>query len=186
MAARVSPSKIRAFVLAGGATALAGLLPPISVGLAAPVTTVNHCSYAQLKVKEVSAGAGLGHGGYRLHFRNTSHRVCSLRGYPGAAGLNKHGKQIEQAKRTKTGYIGGVSPGHPIPTVILEPGQQATSVVEGTDVPTAHQKRCRVLHGLLVTPPGDHKSVHVRHAPPDCSRIEIHPVVRNKTGRQGS
>lgn len=143
-----------------------------------------HCREGQLRVREGAAGAATGHIGIPIRFRNRSRRTCSLRGYPGAAGLNKHGKQVTQAKRTKRGFIGGLKPGHKIPTVVLHPGQVASSLIEGTDVPEGNQKHCRVLHGLLVTPPDDQRALHFRHAPPDCSRIQIHPVVRGKDGSQ--
>lgn len=147
-------------------------------------TTIPHCDIHQLRVTEGAGGAGLGHVGYPIRFTNRSQATCSVRGYPGVAGLNKHGKQVEQALRTKNGYLGGVKPGHPIPTVVLKPGQVASALVEGTDVPAGHQKHCRELHGLIVTPPNDRQSVHLKHAPPDCSRIEVHPVVRGKNGTQ--
>jgi hypothetical protein len=143
-----------------------------------------HYRDGQLRVREGGAGAATGHIGIPIRFRNRSHRTCSLRGYPDAAGLNKHGKQVTQAKRTKRGFIGGLKPGHKIPTVVLHPGQVASALVEGTDVPQGTRKHCRELHGLLVTPPNDHRAHHFRDAPPDCSRIQIHPVVKGKDGSQ--
>jgi hypothetical protein len=170
---------------AGVAVGLLGIVAAVSLQLPANATTViPHCGIHQLRVSEGSGDAGLGHVGISIRFQNRSQTTCSIHGYPGTAGLNKHGKQVEQALRTKNGYLGGVRPGHPIPTVTLEPDQVASALVEGTDVPSGHQKHCRVLHGLLVTPPNDRQSVHLKHAPPDCSRIEIHPVVRGKDGTQ--
>jgi hypothetical protein len=164
-----------------GSTATAG-----AITAAGRSTAVSPCHANQLRVREGSAGAATGHIGFPIRFRNHSNQTCSLRGYPGAAGLNKHGKQVTQAKRTKSGFIGGLKPGHKIPTVTLRPGQTAASLIEGTDVPVGKQKHCRELHGLLVTPPNTRRSVHLTHGPPDCTRIEIHPVVRNKDGSQTS
>lgn len=173
------------YAVAAVAGMLGVVVAPVSLTFPAGATTgIPHCGIHQLRVSEGSGDAGLGHVGYPVRFRNRSQTACSVHGYPGVAGLNKHGKQVEQALRTKNGYLGGVRPGHPIPTVILKPGQVASALVEGTDVPSGHQKHCRVLHGLLVTPPNDRRSVHLKHAPPDCSRIEIHPVVRGKDGTE--
>jgi hypothetical protein len=142
-----------------------------------------HCKDSQLRVREGRADAAAGHIGFRLRFHNSGSAPCTLRGYPGAAGLNKHGRQVVQAKRTKRGMLGGLKPGHKIPTVLLRPGRVATAVIEGTDVPTQGH-HCRTLHGLLVTPPNDTAAVYLKHAPPDCDGIQIHPVIKGKTGRQ--
>lgn len=161
------------------------LITPGTAAHSSPrLSAVDRCHAGQLRVREGSAGAATGHIGFPIHFRNHSDRTCSLRGYPGAAGLNKHGRQVTQAKRTKRGFIGGLKPGHKIPTIDLKPGQTASALIEGADVPVGNQKHCRGLHGLLVTPPNTRQSVHLTHAPPDCTRIEIHPVVRNKDGSQ--
>jgi hypothetical protein len=147
---------------------------------------VSHCTYSQLQIREGRGLAATGHIGYRLHFRNTSSRVCSVRGYPGAAGLNKHGKQVTQARRTPSGFLGGLKPGHTPPTVVLKSGEVATAVIEGVDVNSHGGAGCPTLHGLLVTPPNDRKSVHLKFAPPDCARIQIHPVIRGESGSQTS
>jgi hypothetical protein len=148
-------------------------------------SSISHCRAGQLRVREGGAGAATGHIGTPIRFHNRSLQTCTLRGYPGAAGLNKHGKQVTQAKRTRRGFIGGLKPGHRIPTIVLHPGQVASSLIEGTDVPQGNQnKPCRELHGLLVTPPNTRRAIHFTDAPPDCSRIQIHPVVRGKDGSQ--
>jgi hypothetical protein len=179
---------LRRPLLAVGATALtlaATVAPWASAATpAVHVTSISGCSYGQLRVRAGGGGAGLGHVGFAIRFTNTSSRTCSLHGYPGAAGLNKHGKQVTQAKRTTSGYLGGLKPGHPIPTVVLKPGQTAASLIEGTDVPEGNATHCPTLHGLLVTPPNDRRSVHLTMAPPDCSRIQIHPVLRGTSGTQ--
>jgi Protein of unknown function (DUF4232) len=180
MTDRASHRRFRLVALLGAAIVSAIPLSGVSAG----ATTISHCAYGQLKISEGGGEGATGHIEIPLHFRNKSDRVCEVRAYPGVAGLNKHGKQVEQAKRTRRGFTGGVAPGHKIPTVVLEPGQEATAIVEGTDVPVGHARKCRVLHGLLVTPPNDFKSVHLKHAPPDCSRIQVHPVIRGKDGSQ--
>ena len=63
----------------------------------------SHCREGQLGVHEGGAGAATGHIGIPIRFRNRSHRTCSLRGYPGAAGLNKHGKQVDPGEAHQAG-----------------------------------------------------------------------------------
>jgi hypothetical protein len=176
---KVSPARVSAAVISIAALAIAAA-PVSSPTSAAASTTVAHCTYSQLRVRSGGGGAASEHDSVRLRFRNTSHRSCSVYGYPGAAGLNKHGKQIEQAKRTKQGYSGGVDPNRKIPTVVLKPGQVATAVIESVGV-TAHGANCKTFHSLLVTPPNDRKSVHLAIGLPRCS-LQIHPVVKGTTG----
>jgi len=157
---------------------------PLATPIAAtPSTSVSHCTDSQVRVREGRSDGAAGHIGIRIHFKNKSSATCSVRGYPGAAGLNKHGKQVVQAQRTRRGMLGGLKPHHKIPTVVLHSGDVATAVIEGVDVPVKNH-RCRTLHGLLVTPPNLFDAVHLRHAPPDCDGIQIHPVIAGKTGSQ--
>lgn len=182
------PGRVRT-LRARVAVGTVGLLAAATVGVPAPFSAAAGrpapCRAHQLQLREGAGGAGLGHIGMPLRFRNRSRVSCTLHGYPVVAGLNRHGRQVEQARRTKSGYLGGVRPGHRIPTVTLRPGRVASALVEGTDVPAGHHTHCRELHGLLVTPPNQRRAVRLRHAPPDCSRIEVHPVVPGKTGTLG-
>jgi Domain of unknown function (DUF4232) len=176
------PARMRTLVTAGALAATA-ILPLSAAGPVAHAAGVAHCTDSQLKVREGRLNGGAGHIGFPIHFKNHSSTTCSLRGYPGAAGLNKHGKQVVQAKRTRRGMVGGLKPHHPIPTVVLHPGQVASAVVEGSDVPFKNHK-CRTLHGMLITPPNDYTAVHIKQAPPDCSGIEVHPVIKGKSGSE--
>jgi hypothetical protein len=177
---------MRTSILATTSLTALALAATVVSAPAASAANAPDCSYHQLKVTESDGGAATGHIGIAIRFRNHSDTACSLTGYPGAAGLNKHGKQVQQAKRTKRGFIGGLKPGHSIPTITLPPGDVASALIEGTDVPQGNHAHCRTLHGLLVTPPNTKKSVRLKDAPPDCSRIQIHPVVRGKNGSQGA
>jgi hypothetical protein len=170
-------------LLLAGAVAATAVVPFAAPSSATPRTAVPHCTDSQLRIREGHGDGAAGHVGFAIRFKNHSGTTCSVRGYPGAAGLNKHGKQVVQATRTKRGMIGGLKPGHAIPTVVLKPGHVASAVIEGVDVPVQGHK-CRTLHGLLVTAPNDFDAVHLHSAPPDCDGIQIHPVVKGKTGSQ--
>jgi hypothetical protein len=142
-----------------------------------------HCTDAQLRVTEGHSVAVAGHIMFPIHFRNVSAATCTLHGYPGAAGLDKHGKQAVQAAWVATGYTGGLVPGEPIPYATLKPGALATARVEGSDVPGPKGKACKVLHGLLVTPPNDTAAVLLKHSPPSCG-LQIHPAIVGSSGTQ--
>lgn len=45
-------------------------------------------------------GAGLGHEGGPVLFKNVGNVQCSLYGYPGVAALNESGQQVAQAQPT--------------------------------------------------------------------------------------
>jgi len=141
------------------------------------------CAFSQLSVTGGQQAAGLGHEGVPLLFRNTSTATCALEGYPGVAGLDAAGDQVVQAVRTPSGYLGGLNPGTTTPpAVTLAPGQLASAMVEGTDMPTGTETSCPQYPALLVTPPGATQSVHVTAALPGCSPIQVHPVVPGSTG----
>lgn len=143
------------------------------------------CRSAQLTITSGTPGAALGHSGETLYFENRSTTSCDLEGYPGVAGLDAFGNEVTQARRSPSGYIGGLVPGHVTPPVVLmSPGQTASAIVEGGDNPTGTSTSCPVLYGLVVTAPNTHRSVKLKYAPGDCSGIEIHPVVPGITGSE--
>jgi hypothetical protein len=148
------------------------------------------CRNGQISVSVASGGAGLGHEAEILLFSNTGPSTCTLNGYPGVAGLSAQGAQVVQAQREPSGYLGGLQQGAAPPLVVLAPGQTASAMVEGTDVPVGSTS-CTSFPALLVTPPGFTTSTKVSVVGyggngggfPGCSRIEVHPVVPGKTGQ---
>jgi hypothetical protein len=139
------------------------------------VNQTTDCGFSQLAVTAVFGGVGLGHESVLLLFKNTSAMTCSLYGYPGVAGLNAQGVQITQAVRTLNGYMGGA--GQSAPHVSLVPGDAASAVVEGTDVPVGNETSCPTYSSLLVTPPDATQSVAIHISLPGCSGLQVHPVV---------
>jgi hypothetical protein len=130
-------------------------------------------------------GAGLGHVGEPLLFRNTGAATCVLGGYPGVALVDKSGSGQVQASRTPSGYLGGLASPSAIPPVIrVRPGQTVSALFEGTDIPAGRARVCPGYRAMLVTPPN--QTVTVRVAQPFASlcRPQIHPVVAGTSGRQ--
>jgi hypothetical protein len=164
---------------------------------ATPTTSANstgsaRCRSAQLQITERSYGPGhytqaaLGHSSIVVLFTNRGQSACALVGYPGVAGLNAAGTQVTQARRTPSGYMGGLSAGATAPPVVtLQPNQTASAIVEGTDVPSGNQTTCPTLSGLLVTAPNTTRSVRLPAAPADCSGLQVHPVVPGDSGTSG-
>ncbi len=128
-------------------------------------------------------GAGLGHEGAAIEFKNIGTSNCSLSGYPGVAALDATGNQVAQAQRTPSGYLGGMETGSTTPPVVhLTPGAVASSMVEGTDVPEGTATSCPTYPALLVTPPTAKQSVKLAISLPGCSPLQVHPVVSGTTG----
>ncbi|MFI9271433.1 DUF4232 domain-containing protein [Kitasatospora sp. NPDC052896] len=139
----------------------------------------NGCTPGQVSVTSADGGAGMGHQGVVLVFRNTSSNGCSLYGYPGVAAVDASGKQVDQAQRTLNGYLGGAQS---VTAVQLAPGAQASALLEGDDVPSGN-KPCLTYASLLVTPPGTKTSTPLGVTVADCDGLQVHPVV---TGASGS
>ncbi|MGH8981438.1 MAG: DUF4232 domain-containing protein [Acidimicrobiales bacterium] len=144
---------------------------------------VTGCTFAELSVTPGRYGAGLGHEGGAILFKNVGTTACTLTGYPGVAGLSSSGKQVTQAQRTRFGYLGGFrTTSGPLPVVHLQPGATASAFVEGTDVPHGTETSCPSYPALLVTPPTSATSVKITEGLPGCTAIQVHPVVPGNTG----
>lgn len=172
---------------AGGRTATVppSTSAPPTTSAPRPASGPAPCTAAQLAITERIGGAASEHDGVVLLFRNTGTGICTLHGYPGAAGLDSTGHQATQAQRTPSGYLGGLQQGQTAPTVALAAGRTASALVEGIAVPAGTATSCPALSGLLVTAPGTHHSANEPYAPPDCRGLQVHPVVPGTTGRAG-
>ncbi|HTX62272.1 MAG TPA: DUF4232 domain-containing protein [Acidimicrobiales bacterium] len=141
------------------------------------------CTFAQLSISLGQSGAGLGHEGGTVLFKNVGTAECTLSGYPGVAALDSRGTQVEQARRDPGGYLGGLQTGSTTPpVVVLEVGAVASAMVEGTDVPVGTATSCPTYPALLVTPPTSTQSRRVTLSLPGCSPLQVHPVVPGTTG----
>ena len=147
------------------------------------VTGPPRCTFAHLAISVGQVGAGLGHEGAAILFKNTGTSKCSMSGYPGVGALNATGRQVAQAQRTPSGYLGGMRTGSTTPPVVLlGPGSVASALVEGTDVPEGVASSCPTYPALLVTPPTSTQSTRLAVSLPGCSALEVHPVVSGTTG----
>jgi hypothetical protein len=163
-------------VVAAAASAVA--LTGIPSASAAVAHRTPECSASQLRIAytnnaQIKEGAldGMSKDYNVVTFTNKSRSTCVLEGFPGAAALNSHGKQIEQAVRV-TALDAGDSKVRPVD---LKPGGVASALVSGN---TATCDRATAVAGLLVTAPGTYRSVRLGPAGYMCLRsLGISPVV---------
>ncbi len=141
------------------------------------------CTDSQLSISVGQTGAGLGHEGATIVFVNNGTSTCTLSGYPGIAALSASGAQVQQARRTPSGYLGGLETGSATPPVVdLQVGVAASALVEGTDVPVGTATSCPTYPALLVTPPTSTQSKRLTVSLPGCSPLQVHPFVSGVTG----
>jgi hypothetical protein len=164
-------------VAAGGQTA--GAVHP-----AAKKSGAGRCQANALGISLTDLGAYSFHTGLAIEFKNRG-SACTMTGYPGVDAVSATGRRILSAKRTKSGYIGGVFSG-PIPKVHLAKGKTASALVEWVDggplgVPCPH------AHSLRITPPGAVSSVILSPKSLQTETlcgVQVHPVVPGRSGRK--
>jgi len=89
---------------------------------------------------------------------------------------------VVSARRTKSGYLGGLKPGHSIPKVHLAGGKTASAMVEWVNA----GQSCPRGQSLKVTAPNAVRSVRLSPKSLGSERLchlEVHPVVPGVTGR---
>lgn len=150
----------------------------------ARIASAPRCGTSKLRITVGAASPGVSHHGYVLRFQNRG-GTCTLTGYPGVDGVSGQGKTLVSARRTKSGYLGGLRPGEPIPRVGLARGKTASALLEYVDGPVPGLS-CPGVAALKVTPPN--ASASVRLAPTGLSsevlcQLQIHPVVPGTSGQ---
>lgn len=145
----------------------------------AAVTRGGPCAESQLRASVKAVDVGLeNYRVIRLTFANISRSTCTLTGYPGAAIEDSANRQVQQAKRTVGGPVGGSV--EKVRTVTLRPGGSAYAWLEGrsTREVGAAQAGCDApkYPRILVTPPNTDTPVPFTIGWPQCHRFDVHPV----------
>jgi hypothetical protein len=142
------------------------------------------CASGQISVTAGAGGAGLGHVGVVLRFRSTASFTCTLSGYPGATFVTAGGRDVP-ARRTRTGYLGGLAPASSlVPVVRVLPGHTVSAYLEGLDSDAAHGGGpCPRYAHLLVTPPNQTVTARMTSPLTTICEPEVHPVVPGTSGR---
>ena len=153
---------------------------PAASSSTASTRPASWCVDGEITVAETGnpEGSAAGHNSVVLTFTNSSTRTCVLYGYPGADAINATGHVVAHAKRSLTGYIGGMYSG--LHNVSLHPGQVASTILEG-DIGDGLAD-CVAGVNLVVTAPNLFHSSPLAGAPYVCD-FTIHPVVAGSTGR---
>jgi hypothetical protein len=168
---------------APAAAAPSGTAPAPAQPAGAPDTATPPCRRPGVVVSAGGQGAGSGHRGVVLVFTNTGARACRLVGYPGVAGLDAAGSQVAQARRTPSGYLGGLLSGGAPPVVTLAAGQSASAMVEALAFNAPDGSACTAFAGMLVTVPDDTVTTRLPWGNDGCGDLQVHPVVAGSTGR---
>ncbi len=166
-------------------TTLASSATPSTASSAARAQAASTaCRSGQIAVTAGSGGAGLGHVGVVLRFRSTASSACTLSGYPGATLVTAAGHDVA-ARRTRSGYLGGVNgTSNAVPLVRVAPGQTVSALLEGLDSDPAHGGGpCPHYAHLLVTPPNQTVTARMISPLTTVCRPEVHPVVAGTNGR---
>ena len=164
-------------VAAGGQTA--GAVHPD-----AKESVAGRCQANALGISLTFEGAYSFHTGLAIEFKNLG-SACTITGYPGVDALSARGRRILSAKRTKSGYIGGVFSG-PIPKVQLAKGKTASALLEWVNGGPLGMP-CPHVHSLRITPPGGVSSVTLSSKSLKIETfcgVQIHPVVPGRNGRK--
>lgn len=129
----------------------------------------------------------MGHISVLLLFANVGSRPCSLRGYPGVALADLHGRVLLNAARSLTGYLGGAEGMSAPPLVTVNPGQSVSALLEWGDVPTSTSLAgCQSTANVetLVTPPNLTRTTTLGSPdstsgnwPVVCGALDVHPVL---------
>ena len=137
---------------------VSAFFPAASLGFYITPNFISFCAAGELVIGSGHSGAGLGHSGGSVLFRNISNSACQLRGDPTVFGLDAAGRPVTRARRTLGGYLGGIRGRVVAPSLVtLYPGQVASAVVEGTDVPVGAATSCPSYSAILVAAPqSDH------------------------------
>jgi len=158
-----------------GPTTAPSTAPPSSPPPAS-VSASGECLNASLSVTLGPGDAGAGHRSVQVVFRNIGTTPCRMHGYPAVDGLAANGTTIAHAKRTMSGYMGGIVGATSQPTATLRPGQSTYAMVEGT-ASTPDGSPCESIKQLLITAPDDTVSTKLPWDTDVCGNLEVHPIM---------
>lgn len=157
------------------------------VGASSGSAGTPECTASALTIDAATGPSGGGHQSELLHFTNIGGHTCFVRGYPGVAQL--HASQaLQNAARTRSGYLGGLPSGQSIPTVVLAPGRSASALVEALDAAPNGSNTCTGAGatGLLVTAPDQTSSTKLPSLLTACADFQVHPIIGASSGSGGS
>ena len=120
---------------------------------------------------------GAGHWSSLIVVRNAGPLPCLVRGYPDVRIAVSGGAQSAEVAETPQGFTGGLPVGASPPTVVLQDGETASAIMEGTDVPTGTATTCPTYPSYTITLPGQRRLVTFDKTIESCSGLAVHPFV---------
>lgn len=144
------------------------------------------CRARQIAVSTGEGAAGQGRVGLTLLFRNTGSSSCLLTGYPAVTLVTGGGRGV-QARRTRIGYLGGLtSSARALPVVRVGAGRTVSAYLEGVDAnPVTGGGPCPAYAWLLVTAPNQSLTFRLLRPVSAVCDPKVHPVVGGTSGRGG-
>lgn len=140
------------------------------------------CTSSQLRVTSDRGGwhadyAAAGQFSETLSFTNVANSACQLKGWPRVHAVVNG--VTESTPMTKV--LQNASP----KLVSLSPRKTASFDIYGGDWDPIHNKACpQTTNGLMVSPPGNSKSVFVAVEEPFCGGFDISPVITGRSDHQ--
>ena len=150
--------------------------PKVSAFITSP------CTSSQLRVTSDRGGwhaneAAAGQFTETLSFTNVANRTCQFKGWPRVIAVVNGVSETT----TMTKVFQNKRPS----LVRLAPRRTASFDIYGGDWDPIHNKACpQSTNGLLVSPPGDSKSVYVEVEEPMCGGFLVAPVIAGSSDRQ--
>ena len=105
----------------------------------------------------------------RIVLKNVSADRCTIRGFVGLT-------YVRGPSQIQVGAGARKAPGTPVKTVLLRPGDRATSQISETEAGNYPKHRCKPSHvsGLLVSVPNASGSQFIEHNTTGCKNLHVH------------
>jgi len=167
------PTSVASYLSAAPATTANGLLyggsAAVGDGVAAEIwgepPAAGRCHTSGLSLTTAPGNSSAGHPTTLLVLTNTSASACSISGY---VGLQMLDSSLNPITTTVVRNGGMLSLLPPAAIVAVGPGQQASALVQWSDVPTGAQA-CKTSAQLDVTPPDESTALRVAVAITSCT-----------------
>lgn len=148
------------------------------------VASASPCEPGDTELIAGYGGAGLGHWDVPFLLVDPGARHCTFKGYPRVRLFVNSTKRWVVARRTPSGYLGGLQFGQQVHRIDLNVDSVASFLLEGTDNPVGNATSCPSFVRIEVALPGWPTSANLPFDASACTVPEVHPLVAGPTGDQ--
>ncbi len=146
------------------------------------VNVVKPCTAAQLRVTSSPLSSQSGDAvGLLLKYTSNDTVPCTLSGYPSATAVDHDGHSLGTARRTLSGFFGGVASGSAAP-IVMVPTRTASAVIEWSSAAYTQGSSCYQQARISSAAPGATASQRFGALVRICD-LQVHPVVAGATGK---